>query len=268
MIRQEETGFYQHTPRLVIGDFNDIKYPYKKEGGAYRPEYSFNPFRNMLSRCDLHDMKTIGGCFTWVGKRYNHTIRTKIDRAVALGDWFQLYPSAFVHILPWHCSDHRALILNTDAVSWKSQKLFKYDRRWRNEPDFQETIHSLWFDQCQDIPSNQLSKALILCRQGLSNWRSHNITNTQKRIKELKKALQEAYKQQDLDSDIIGMIKANLNHAYRLEEEFWRKGYRQVIIIRNFSMPKLSRDEHTTVFIPSLLFQAKSCSSRRIFISM
>ncbi|VVB12066.1 unnamed protein product [Arabis nemorensis] len=36
MIAQVEAGHYNHMPRLVLGDFNDVKFPHEKEGGAYR----------------------------------------------------------------------------------------------------------------------------------------------------------------------------------------------------------------------------------------
>lgn len=124
MIDQVDAGCYNHLPRLAIGDFNDIKYPYEKSGGAFRSDNSFIPFRNFVNKCGLSDVKSFGGQFTWVGKRYSHTVRSRIDRVMASCDWFDLYPSALVQVLSWNCSDHRALLLHTESQIWRRKKLF------------------------------------------------------------------------------------------------------------------------------------------------
>lgn len=139
---------------------------------------------------------------------------------MATCDWLDLYLTAYAQILPWHCSDHRALILDTRTNKWKRKKLFKYDRRWRFEPEFKERVQRIWADQCQDVPSHQFSKALTQCRKGLSLWPSQNVTNTQQRIKQLNKHLQDAYQMPSIDYHLIGELKSQLNYAYRLEEKY------------------------------------------------
>lgn len=113
MMAQVESGLYQSKERLVIGDFNDIKYAHEKEEGTNRSKASFNVFRRMLSICGLHDLRTYRGHYTWVGQRYSHTVRTMIDRAVATSDWLDLYHISYVQVLPWQGSDHRAFLLHT-----------------------------------------------------------------------------------------------------------------------------------------------------------
>lgn len=113
MVSLSESGLYRSKPRIVLGDFNDIKSNAEKEGGPHRSESSFKTFRQMLNSSGLHDIKMIGGKFTWVGQRFNYKIKSKIDRVVATADWQDLFPKAYVQLLQWGGSDHRPILLDT-----------------------------------------------------------------------------------------------------------------------------------------------------------
>lgn len=231
-------------PRLVIGDFNDIKFAHEKEGGTYRSEASFYTFRRTLSICGLHDIKTYGGCSTWVGQKHSHTVRTRIDRAVATSDWLDLYPTTYVQVLPWQGSDRRALLLHLETGKWRGHMLFRYDIRWRFNEAVKDNLRQVWTEQCQVIPSNKFSKDLELCRRSLSRWKSQNATNSHKKIQELQASLQQAYEATPLAYNLILSIKSQLCHEYMTEEEYERTkvkfyGYKQEIKAQNIFMLKL-----------------------------
>lgn len=128
-IEFEYAGFLQNKPRLMIGDFNDIKGGEEKQGGIIRSVASYSLFRRMLSTLGMNDIKSVGGKYTWVGKISKYTIMSKLDRATANCDWIDMYPMASVTLLPWIGSDHRPLLLNTEGNNWKKSKLFRYDSR-------------------------------------------------------------------------------------------------------------------------------------------
>ncbi|OAP07096.1 hypothetical protein AXX17_AT3G36950 [Arabidopsis thaliana] len=65
---EADMGMYRSKPRLVLGDFNDVKSNDEKMGGPKRSEASFNLFRRMLSVSGLHDIKTMGGWKRSIGK--------------------------------------------------------------------------------------------------------------------------------------------------------------------------------------------------------
>ena len=67
MIGLAEAGILSSKPIVALGDFNDIKSNEEKSGGPKRAEYTFNTFRRMLNATGLHELKTIGGNFTWIG---------------------------------------------------------------------------------------------------------------------------------------------------------------------------------------------------------
>ncbi|CAH2070477.1 unnamed protein product, partial [Thlaspi arvense] len=86
----------------------------KKVGGPLRSESSFEVFCNMIVTNTLQDLCTIGGSYMWVGSRYTHVVRTKIDRDMANTLWTDMFPWAYAQLLHWMGSDHRPLMVYTD----------------------------------------------------------------------------------------------------------------------------------------------------------
>ncbi|XP_048630790.1 uncharacterized protein LOC125604440 [Brassica napus] len=176
----------------------------------------------MLSTLGLHDIKTIGGNFTWIGKRSKYSIMSRIDRAVANSDWLEMYPTATVTLLPWIGSDHRPLLLNTEGTKWKKVSLFRYDMRWRLLPDFNQVIEQAWNQDCANVTYGDIHAIINKCRKALSIWRSKKNTNSQKVIEQLKMDIQKAYEAPAIDYVHLQTLKAQLQLQYRLEEEYWR----------------------------------------------
>ncbi|KAG7586565.1 Ribonuclease H domain [Arabidopsis thaliana x Arabidopsis arenosa] len=215
-------GLYQSKPRLVLGDFNEIKNNMEKLGGPSRPEWQFLNFRRMLNVSGLHEIKTFGGIYTWIGNRSAGTIKSRLDRAVATADWKEIFPKAMVQLLEWIGSDHKPLLLHTEDNKWKGMKLFRYDNRWRHNQEVQKTIQNTWSQQCSQLPPQQFHEALKRCRNSLSSWKSEQNNNSSKKIQQLHIALKQAYDSPSPDYNYITNLKGQLQQEYRLEEEFWR----------------------------------------------
>ena len=69
LIQSEYAGFLKHKPRLMIGDFNDIKNNAEKQGGVIRSAKSFTQFNRLLAILGMQDLRTIGEKYTWAGNR-------------------------------------------------------------------------------------------------------------------------------------------------------------------------------------------------------
>ena len=147
----------------------------------------------MLAVLGLRDLKTLGGKFTWKGKRAKYTIMSKLDRAVANCDWLEMYPAAHVSLLPWIGSDHRPLLVNTEAEKCKRRNFFKYDCRWRLFPDLRHVINQVWNEECSSLSGKDIHQILNKCRRAISQWRSKQNTNSGKLIQQLKTDIQKAY---------------------------------------------------------------------------
>lgn len=205
----------------MIGDFNDIKGNHEKEGGVTRSEASFALFRSMISISRLHDLKSIGGYFTWNGHRSKYNIRSRIDRAMASCDWLDLYLNAHVKILPWIGSDHRPLLVDTESIKTRKRGMFRNDNQWRLQPEVKKIIHEVWNNECLSISPEIFYKMIEKCRGALSKWRSKSNANTEKRICESKAQIQEIYQSLDIDVNLLNNLKAEFVLQYRLEEEYW-----------------------------------------------
>lgn len=222
LIKSEHAGFLQNKPRLMVGDFNDIKNRTEKQGGLLRSVGSFSLFNHMISVLGLHDIKSIGGKYIWIGKRSRYSIMTRIDRAMANCEWLERYPSATVTLLPWIGSDHRPLLLDTEGSKWKKPKIFRYDPRWRLYPDVKQVIEQVLEQEEANVSIGDMYSIIRDCRKALSKWRSKHNMNSEKLITKLKKDIQDAYKAPSIDYVKLTNLKAQLQLQYRLEEEYWR----------------------------------------------
>lgn len=137
-------GLARDIPWFLTGDFNDFVDNSEKSGGRERLESSFGPFRSFLSSCDLFDIKHTGNFLSWRGQQHTHLVHCRIDRAIANSKWSDFFPSARSHYLKLEASDHRPLISTFNAKKKKPSRLFRYDRRLRDNPEVAELVDRTW----------------------------------------------------------------------------------------------------------------------------
>ncbi|XP_061993765.1 uncharacterized protein LOC133711679 [Rosa rugosa] len=126
-------------PWVVVGDMNELLHAYEKEGGVVCRESQMQPFRDILSFCDLFDLGFQGSPFTWRGPG----MRNRLDRAVATATWTDVFTAArVVHLAPIH-GDHTPILLGVYRCSITVQEhrrhRFRFESFW--------TLH----DECQDV---------------------------------------------------------------------------------------------------------------------
>lgn len=69
---------------LCVGDFNETLWHREKRGGRLKSDLRIALFREVLQRCNLHDLGYVGNPFTWSnGRRNNDLVMERLDRAVA-----------------------------------------------------------------------------------------------------------------------------------------------------------------------------------------
>lgn len=95
-------------PWMVIGDLNEILYPFKKEGGRDRSERYMQAFRSALDDCNLSDFGYTGDKFTW----HRGQIRPRLDRALTNDAWYSMFSNAKLENREYNRSDHRPLLNN------------------------------------------------------------------------------------------------------------------------------------------------------------
>lgn len=189
----------------------------------------------------LQDVKTIGGKYTWVGKRSKYSVMTRIDRVLANCDWLEIYPMATVTLLPWIDSDHSPLLLDTEGSKWKKPRMFRYDARWRLYPDVKQVLEKVLLQEDGKVTVGDIYSIIKAYRKALSKWRSKHNINSEKIISKLKKTFKRLLKLLVLIMSTLLISKLNCSFSTGWKKniggrrtEFY--GYKQGTEIRNTSM--------------------------------
>ncbi|CAA7055122.1 unnamed protein product [Microthlaspi erraticum] len=88
----KERSENREAPWFLTREFNEILDNSEKKGGPARAEGSFVDFQSFMSGCDLFDLRFSGNFLSWRGKRRNHLVRCRLDRAMANSYWIEAYP--------------------------------------------------------------------------------------------------------------------------------------------------------------------------------
>ena len=130
-------------PWLLMGDMNEILYPFEKEGGNPRPTHFTEAFRDVIDECGLSDLGYTGDKFTW----HRAGIREQLDRALVSDAWREKFPEAVVQNLEYGRSDHRPILLtigNESTHSVNGPNFLRFEARWLKEADFNGIVEGAW----------------------------------------------------------------------------------------------------------------------------
>lgn len=190
----------------------------KKSGGPERSEGSFCAFRSFLSQLDLFDIKHSGNYLSWRGKRGTHVVQCRLDRSMCNSDWAELFPFCRSQYLNFEGSDHHPLLSFLDTKKKTGKRIFRYDRRLRDNTEVQAIIKEVW----ETFTHLCVEARLNLCRRAICKWSKEYQMNSRKAIENLREELEEAMVNPISDDAHLHDINAKLLKAYKAEEEYWR----------------------------------------------
>lgn len=210
----------------MVGDFNAYLHNGEKNGGPRRYGSFLKPFSEMLDSCDMVELSSSGNKFTWAGRRGDHWVQCRLDRAFGNKDWFNHFPASNQAFLDMRGSDHRPVLicLLASQDSYKGQ--FRFDRRFLHKPEVKTAITKAWK---AGICSGGflVSNRLRACRKALSSWKKCNNMNSQLKIHLCEEALEKAQSEMWPNLLQVHVLKRELAKAYRSEEAYWRQKSRQ-----------------------------------------
>ena len=212
-----DLSLHRNEAWLLTGDFNEIVDNNEKSGGPERAEGTFGAFRDMLARCDLFDLKHSGNNLSWRGKRHSHMVYCRPDRTVVNPAWSDRFPTGRCQYLNFESSDHRPLITVFDSPKRHKGRLFRYDRRLRDNEDVKKLIMEVWNGNTE-APVNT---RLAMCRRAISSWTREQHVNSKEEIGRLKQCLEVAMTDPQGDETLITALNSKLRIAYKAEEDFW-----------------------------------------------
>lgn len=136
-------------PWICAGDFNEVLSSDEHLGRCDRRRNQMDLFRECLEDCNLIDLGYIGPKFTWNNRQEgNNNVRVRLDRAVANGDFIQMFDEYQVENLVTSTSDHYAIKI---AIGKHEQRRstpfieqFKYEAAWSRAEDYKSIVEQFW----------------------------------------------------------------------------------------------------------------------------
>jgi hypothetical protein len=93
-----------HGPWILFGDFNEVLLSSEVSGGHFNLNRA-SLLANLMNDCNLLDIHTVGGLYTWrKNVQFGMHVRKRLDRVIADVDWQIAFPHALVEVLSQHGS--------------------------------------------------------------------------------------------------------------------------------------------------------------------
>ena len=143
----------------------------------------------------------------------------RLDRTVVNPAWSNRFPIGGCQYLNFESSDHKPLITVFDSAKRHKRRLFRYDRRIRDNADVKKLISEVWNGNTEAPVKTRLA----MCRRVISAWTREQHVNSKEEISKLKQCLEVAMTGPQGDESLITALNSKLRIAYKAEEDFWRQ---------------------------------------------
>lgn len=111
------------------------------------------------------------------------------------------------------------MLIVFDSGKQHRNRLFRYDRRLRENEAVKEIIAEIW----NANPDASVNTRLAMCRRAITVWMQEQFFNSKEAINKLKQRLDVAMSDPKGDDKLINDLNLGLMVAYKAEEEFWRQ---------------------------------------------
>ncbi|PNY05589.1 ribonuclease H [Trifolium pratense] len=213
---------------MLIGDFNETLLPSDQRGGIFNHSRAAS-FAEFMEKCNLLDLSTTGGRFTW---HRNHNglriLSKKLDRGLANVTWRLAFPEAFVEVLCRLHSDHNPLLLRFGGLPLaRGPRPFRFEAAWIDHEDYSEVVDRAW-----KSANHNPVLALTNVRENSITFNQETFGNIFKRKKHIERRLRgiQNYLER-VDSTRHVILEKELQHQYNhilfQEEMLWYQKSRE-----------------------------------------
>ena len=211
---------------MVMGDFNEIRHPYERKGCTSYSR-SMEQFEEWVNDMGLVELQLIGRKFTW----RRGLSCSKLDRVFIEPQWLQSVFGLKLVGLNCSLSDHVALLVKSDEVSW-GPKPFRSIDAWFSHAGFLKLVEDEW----KKCDGTEFMEKLTRLKQPLKNWNRDVFGNIDQNIKVLEREIDDVYRRLEEDDwDEVNQARLNAlkNYVqiwYDRKCSFWRQLSREKAI--------------------------------------
>ncbi|XP_044507208.1 uncharacterized protein LOC123226743 [Mangifera indica] len=205
-----------------MGDFNAIRGPNEKIGGAVWGDTYCDDLNNCCREANLDDLRYMGNHFTWsnssVGQR---RIACKLDRALVNEGWSDVLPDSYASFLNPSISDHSPCVVTCGGGEERRKVPFKFYNMWANHGSFIDIVKETWKEDYEGSPMFNLVSKLKGLKGALRRLNKNEFWNISDKVIEAKynlEGVQNRLQINPLDEDLAKEEKTWLENYWRLSE--------------------------------------------------
>ena len=177
-------------PWLYVGDFNEITRAHEKLGGRLRSSKQMEDFRDVLDECGFQDLGFSGNKFTWCnGHEEGHTVWERLDRAMGMVEWMDMFPASKVVHLESVSFNHKPLKIYLASIPKRINKPWRFEQMWMEDEGCREVVEDARSYDSQGGAISILEMKVDWCRRNLKWWSKVAFGNVTRKLKEKKKLL-------------------------------------------------------------------------------
>jgi len=118
-------------PWCLIGDFNEIASLGEKKGGLTYLLSKYARLNSFINEINAISVPSSGNCFTWKKKIRTNLVYERLDRAIIMSDWLNIYPESIVTHGQFTCSDHCPIVLTIGPPNQRRKNFpFRFQNAW------------------------------------------------------------------------------------------------------------------------------------------
>lgn len=175
---------------MISGDFNTVLRPDEKYGGLPVSARETEDLRNLVDSCELQDIKSSGGPYTWSNKQLgNERVCCKLDRALVSLEWLLEFADSYISILNPGISDHSPLILKWTTTTGKGKKEFRFFNMWAEDHEFLDRVKEAWKREFSGTKQFQVVQKLKQLKGKLRELNRRKFCNIEEQYKEAQEQL-------------------------------------------------------------------------------
>ena len=182
-------------------------------------------FKDVVDECAFMDLGFVGFPFTWHKNFADYNIWERLDRALAINEWFSMFPRTKVQHLDTTISNHRLIWINPEGMETNFQKSFRFKHMWMTDKGCGETIEAMWTENSLEPWDTRVLKKIDKCGHELLRWSKRHFGNVRRELEKRRKELQQAkrFSVWTGDSRLMRVLESEINMLLDKEAQMWRQ---------------------------------------------